>query len=36
MVRGGSRAREEMRVVVRSLRTRATPGHADSPLQPVN
>lgn len=36
MVRGGARAREEMRVVVRSLRTRATPGHADSPLQPVN
>jgi hypothetical protein len=25
-----------MRVVVRSLRTRATPGHADSPLHPVN
>jgi hypothetical protein len=36
MVRGGARAREEMRVVVRSLRTRATPGYADSPLQPVN
>ncbi|NMH93982.1 hypothetical protein HF519_20860 [Pseudonocardia bannensis] len=36
MVRGGARAREEMRVVMRSLRTRATPGHADSPLQPVN
>jgi hypothetical protein len=36
MVRGGSRAREEMRVVIRSLRTRATPGHADSPLQKVN
>lgn len=36
LVRGGTRAREEMRVVVRSLRTRATPGYADSPLQPVN
>jgi hypothetical protein len=36
MVRGGTRAREEMRVVIRSLRTRATPGYADSPLQPVN
>ena len=31
-----SRAKEEMRVLVRSLRTRATPGHADSPLHPVN
>jgi hypothetical protein len=36
MVRGRSRAIEEMRVVVRSLRTRATPGYADSPLHPVN
>jgi hypothetical protein len=36
MVRGRGRAQEEMRVVVRSLRTRATPGHADSPLHPVN
>lgn len=36
MVRGRSRAKEELRVVARSLRTRATPGHADSPLQPVN
>jgi hypothetical protein len=36
MVRGRGRAKEEMRVVVRSLRTRATPGHADSPLHPVN
>lgn len=36
MVRGGAAAREETRVVLRSLRTRATPGHADSPLQPVN
>jgi hypothetical protein len=36
MVRGRSRAIEEMRVVIRSLRTRATPGYADSPLHPVN
>lgn len=36
MVRGGVKAREEMRVVIRSLRTRGTPGYADSPLQPVN
>ena len=36
LVRGRSRAKEEMRVLVRSLRTRATPGHADSPLHPVN
>ena len=36
MIRGRSRAKEETRVLVRSLRTRATPGHADSPLHPVN
>ena len=36
MVRGRSKAIEETRVVVRSLRTRATPGYADSPLHPVN
>lgn len=36
MVRGRSRAKEEMRVLVRNLRTRATPGHGDSPLHPVN
>jgi hypothetical protein len=35
-VRGRNRAKEEMRVVVRSLRTRATPGHGDSPLHPIN
>jgi len=35
-VRGLGRAQEEMRVVVTSLRQRGTPGHADSPLQPVN
>jgi hypothetical protein len=36
MVRGGSKAKEELRIVVRRLRTQGTPGHADSPLQPVN
>lgn len=36
LVRGGARAREEVRIVVRRLRTQGTPGHADSPLQPVN
>lgn len=36
MVRGMSSAREETRVVVRSLKNRSTPGHADSPLQPIN
>jgi hypothetical protein len=35
-IRGISRAQEEMRVVVLSLRQRGTPGHADSPLQPVS
>ena len=34
MVRGRGRAKEETRVLIRNLRTRATPGHADSPLQP--
>lgn len=36
LVRGGAKAREELRIVVRRLRTQGTPGHADSPLQPVN
>jgi hypothetical protein len=36
MVRGGSKAKEELRIVQRRLRTQGTPGHADSPLQPVN
>jgi hypothetical protein len=36
MVRGGSKAKEELRIVIRRLRTQGTPGHADSPLQPVN
>ena len=36
MVRGRRAAREEAAVAVRLLRTRATPGHADSRLQPVN
>lgn len=36
LVRGGTKAREEVRIVTRRLRTQGTPGHADSPLQPVN
>jgi hypothetical protein len=36
MVRGGSKAKEELRIVIRRLRSQGTPGHADSPLQPVN
>ena len=36
MVRGRGRAKEETRVLVRNLKTRATPGHGDSPLHPVN
>jgi len=36
LVRGRTRAKEEMRVLTRNLRTRATPGHGDSPLHPVN
>lgn len=35
-VRGGAKAREELRIVIRRLRTQGTPAHADSPLQPVN
>ena len=36
LVRGGAKAKEELRIVVRRLRTQGTPAHADSPLQPVN
>jgi hypothetical protein len=36
LVRGGSKANEELRIVVRRLRTQGTPGHADSPLQPIS
>jgi hypothetical protein len=36
LVRGGAQAKEELRIVVRRLRTQGTPAHADSPLQPVN
>lgn len=36
IVRGRGRAKEEMRVLVRNLRTRALPGYSDSPLQRVN
>jgi hypothetical protein len=35
-VRGLLKRREEMRIVVRRLRTQGTPGHADSPLQPAS
>ncbi len=34
LVRGESKSKEELRIVVRRLRTQGTPGHADSPLQP--
>jgi hypothetical protein len=36
MVRGYGKARGEMRIAVRSIRVRATPGYGDSPLHPVN
>jgi hypothetical protein len=36
LVRGGAKAREELRIVERRLRTQGTPAHGDSPLQPVN
>jgi hypothetical protein len=36
LVRGRGKAREEMRIAMRRLETQGTPGHADSPLQPVN
>jgi hypothetical protein len=36
LVRGGAKAKEEVRILVRRIRTQGTPGHADSPLQPVN
>jgi hypothetical protein len=36
LIRGGARAKEELRIVTRRLRTQGTPAHADSPLQPVN
>ena len=35
MVRGRARARDEVRILVRNLQTRATPGYADSPLRPM-
>jgi len=35
-VRGWSRSGEELRIIKRRLETQGTPGHADSPLQPVN
>lgn len=36
LVRGWTRASEELRIIKRRLETQGTPGHADSPLQPVN
>ena len=36
LVRGEAKSREEIRIVRRRLETQGTPGHADSPLQPVN
>ena len=36
MVRGAGKAREETKMVIRSIRTRATPAYADGPLQPVS
>jgi hypothetical protein len=35
-VRGRGRATEETRVLIRNLRTRATPGHADSPMRRIS
>lgn len=34
-LRGLQRLREERKIIVRRLRTQGTPGHADSPLQPI-
>lgn len=35
-VRGWTRSSEELRIIKRRLETQGTPGHADSPLQPIN
>ncbi len=35
-VRGVVKAREEVQVITRSLRTRSTPSYTDGPLQPVS
>ncbi len=35
-VRGVSKARDETKVITRSLRTRSTPDYIDGPLQPVS
>jgi hypothetical protein len=35
-VRGRGRAKDETRLMIRNLRTRATPGHADSPMRRVS
>ncbi|MGH3615184.1 MAG: hypothetical protein ACRDRK_21830 [Pseudonocardia sp.] len=36
LVRGEAKSREEMRIVKRRLEIQGTPGHSDSPLQPVS
>jgi len=36
LVRGWTRSSEELRIIKRRLETQGTPGHADSPLQPVS
>ncbi|MGH3564807.1 MAG: hypothetical protein ACRDRH_01975 [Pseudonocardia sp.] len=36
LVRGEAKSREEMRIMKRRLETQGTPGHSDSPLQPVS
>lgn len=35
-VRGDSKSREELRIIKHRLATQGTPGHSDSPLQPIN
>jgi hypothetical protein len=35
-VRGVTKSREETKIIVRQIRTRATPAYADGPLQPVS
>jgi hypothetical protein len=35
-VRGVGKAREEVKVVIRMIRTRNTPGYPDSPMQPIS
>jgi hypothetical protein len=35
-VRGVTKSKEEMKIIVRQIRIRATPAYADGPLQPVS